>query len=288
MDSYRYINYKWPDGVVLDKLKAKNIYKVIAHNVDILAHVNKLWYCSFDIKVWNKLLNSIWKGPCEPKIQCFKWLLLIDRLPIRRDNPDSNICNICRLPETSRHILFDCLFAKEIWNLFDIYYPINVSIIEIVTGHINGISKDANFFWNMLSSNILWQIWKCRNEEKYQGKPRVLTELFRKLTHFKIFLQVQNTMVIEKDKLSRFLKDGKASFFVQDLKFGYQWRRTMDNLWMFEHTCWKLIQTIKRNHNARKEDIYMLSQIQEHKTIVWMEGPLGWTTWVDLYCDILY
>lgn len=104
VDSYRFIKCKWRDGIVLDKLKTKNIYKVIAHNVDILAHVNKLWYCSFDIKVWNKLLNSIWKGPCEPKIQCFKWLLLVDRLPIRRDNQHSDICNICRLPEIGRHI----------------------------------------------------------------------------------------------------------------------------------------------------------------------------------------
>ena len=61
-----------------------------------------------------------------------------------------------------------------------------------------------------------------------------------------------------------------------------------EGLWMFEHMCWKLMQAIKRNHNARKKDIYMLSQIQEQKTSVWFEGPLGWTAWVDLYCDILY
>ena len=95
-------------------------------------------------------------------------------------------------------------------------------------------------------------------------------------------------MIIEKDKLSRLLKDGQATFFVHELKYGYQWRRTMDNLRMFEHMCWKLIQAIKRNHNARKEEIFMISQIQERKTIVWREGPLGWTAWVDLYCDILY
>ena len=42
-------------------------------------------------------------------------------------------------------------------------------------------------------------------------------------------------MIIEKDNLSRFLKDGQATFFVHELKYGYQWRRTMDNLQMFEH-----------------------------------------------------
>ena len=187
--------------------------------------------------------------------------MLIDRLPIKRNNQHSNLCNICRLPDTGRHILFEIFFAKEIWNLFGIYYPFNVSIIEIVSGHIKGLSKDANFFWNMLSSNILWQIWNYRNEEKYQGKPRVLTEFYHKLTYFKIFLQVQTTMIIEKDKLRRFLKDGQATFFSYELKYGYQWRRTLDNLWMFEHMCQKLNQAIKKNHNAKQEEIFMLSQI---------------------------
>ena len=188
MDSIRHLKYKWPDGTILDKLKARNIYKVIDHNEDINFHLNKIWYCSFDCKSWTKLLEFIWKSPVEPKIQCFKWMDLIDRLPIRRDNQHSDICRICKLPDSSRHILFDCLFAKGIWNLFGICYPISVSIIDIITGHINGLSKDANYFWNMLSSNILWQIWKHRNEEKYQVKLRVLTEFFRKLTFFKIFL----------------------------------------------------------------------------------------------------
>ena len=32
----------------------------------------------------------------------------------------------------------------------------------------------------------------------------------------------------------------------------------------------------------------MLAQIQERKDIVWMEGPLRWTAWVDSYPDILH
>ncbi|GLJ09112.1 hypothetical protein SUGI_0102040 [Cryptomeria japonica] len=232
------------------------------------------------------MLNYIWKSPAEPKIQCFKWLLLIDRLPIKR-NYHTDLCNICTLSDTGRHILFDCLFAKEIWNFFGIYYPFNVTIIEIVTGHIKGLSKDANFFWNMLSSNILWQIWKCRNEEKYQGKPRGLTEFFHKLSHFKIFLQVQATMIIEKDKFRRFLEDGQATLFFYELNYGFQWRRTLDNLRVFEHTCQKLSQAIRKNHNTKQEQILMLSQNQDQKTIVWMEGPLGWSAWVDIHLDLL-
>ena len=288
VDSHRHLKCKWPDGIVLDKLKAKNIYRVIDHNVGILDHLNNFWYCSFDVKTWNKLLDNIWKSPVEPKIQCFKWLVLLDRLPIKRDFQSSDICSICKMPDSGRHILFDCLFAKELWRLFGIVYPINVNIIQIVTGYIKGISKDANFFWNILSSNILWQIWKCRNEEKYQGKPRVLTECYRKLTYFKIFLQIQTTMMFEKEKLRRLLKDGQAKFFFYELKYGYQWRRTLDDLRIFENTCWRLNQVIRRNQNSRKQEFFMLAQFQERKDIVWMEGPLGWTAWVDSYPDILH
>ncbi|XP_059064589.1 uncharacterized protein LOC131856711 [Cryptomeria japonica] len=288
VDSQRHLKCKWPDGIVLDKLKAKYIYRIIDHNEDILMHINNVWYCSFDGKTWNKLLNYIWKSPVEPKIQCLKWLVLLDRLSIKRDNQSSDICNICKLPDTGRHILFDCLFAKEIWRLFGIVYPINVNILQIVIGYINGIIKDANVFWNILSSNILWQIWKCRNEEKDQGKPRDLTECFRKLTFIKIFLQIQTTMIMEKEKLRKFLKDGQATFFLYELKYGYQWRRSLDDLRIFESTCWRLNQVIKRNQISRKEETFMLAQIQERKNIVWMEGPQGWTAWVDTFFDVLH
>ena len=171
--------------------------------------------------------------------------------------------------------------------MFGIIYPFNVNIFDIISGHINGLPKDTYHFWNILSSNILWQIWKCRNEERYQGKHRDLTEFFRKLTHFKIFLQVQATMVIEQEKMRRFLHDGHATFYYYEFKHGYQWRRTLDDFHIFEQVCSKLNKEIRENGMARKEELFMLTQIQEHKSIVSMEGPLGWTAWIDIHYDVL-
>ena len=155
--------------------------------------------------------------------------------------------------------------------MFGIVYPIDVNILDIITGHINGLPKDTNVFWNILSSNILWQIWKCRNEERYQGKPRDLTEVFRKLTYFKISLQVQGTMLIERDKMRRF----------------HQWRRTLDDLQAFEQACIGLNKEISKKVNARKEDLSRLMQTQECKSVIWMEGPLGWIAWVVNFYDVL-
>ncbi|XP_057873664.2 uncharacterized protein LOC131079670 [Cryptomeria japonica] len=288
VDSHRYLKCKWPDGVIMVNLKAKNIYRIIDHNENIINHINTVWYSSLDAVSWKKYFDILWKGPVEPKIRCFRWLILLDRLPIRQDGHTTDICSLCRLPETGRHILFDCIFAKEIWNMFGIFYTLNVNILEIVTGHIDGLKKDANLFWNMLSSNILWQIWKCRNEERYQSNLRVLTEFFQKLTFLKIFLQVHTTMMMEKDKLRRFLKDGHAIVFVYELKHGHEWRRNFDDLQMFERTCKRPNQEIRKNINSRENEIFMLTQIRECKIIVWMEGPLGWTAWVDTHYDVLH
>lgn len=169
--------------------------------------------------------------------------------------------------------------------MFGISYPMNINILEIITRHIEGLKKDTNLFWNILSSNILWQIWKCRNEERYQNNPRVLTKFFRKLKYFKIFFQVHTTMLINKEKLKRFLKEGYAIF---EMTGGYEWRKNMDNLQMFEKTLKMISQEVKKNKNSKKDQILVLAQIQEKKNIVWMEGATGWTAWVDTHDDILH
>lgn len=85
-----------------------------------------------------------------------------------------------------RHIFLDCIFAKEILLMFGISTTNHVYTFDIITGYIQGVKKDTNLFWHILSSFILWFIWKFRNEAKHQGKDRSLTRFYRKLAHFKI------------------------------------------------------------------------------------------------------
>ena len=94
-------------------------------------------------------------------------------------------------------------------------------------------------------------------------------------------------MMIERDKLRRFLQDGHATFFYYELKHGYQWRRTLDDLQAFEQACNRLNKEICKKVKVSKEELFRSMQIQERKSIVWMEGPLGWTTWVVNYYDVL-
>ena len=51
IDSHRHLKCKWPDGVIMANLKAKNIYRIIDQNKDIIEHVNNVWYSSFEVGV---------------------------------------------------------------------------------------------------------------------------------------------------------------------------------------------------------------------------------------------
>ena len=68
-------------------------------------------------------------------------------------------------------------------------------------------------------------------------------------------------MMIEKKKLKRFIKDNPNTFFHYELKCGSQWRRTLDDLNAFDQACIKLNKEIRNNINARKEELFKLTQI---------------------------
>ena len=110
----------------------------------------------------------------------------------------------------------------------------NVYIIDIIIGFIHGLKKDSNLFWHILSSFILWFIWKCRNEAKFQGIGRGLTRFYRKLIHFKIASEVCCIMNLERDKLLRFLKNGHAEMFIYQMQHGYEQAGLLDDKTAFD------------------------------------------------------
>ena len=106
----------------------------------------------------------------------------------------------------------------------------------------------------------------------------MLTESFRSLTYFNFFLQIQMTMKINKTKFKRLLKDSNATFFMNGVKNGYFWRLHLDNIHVFNQTFSKISKEIKRGpHSATSEMV-----------LVWMDGSMGWMSWVDTWDDVLY
>ena len=287
VDSHRFLYFRWDDGSLLHKIKAKDIYKVLNKDHSILSHLNTTWYMNLDSLEWHKILDKFWKSHIPPKILHFKWQLLLDRLPVKNQAGDTDSCSICRVPENLRHIFFTCHFARIIWNFFGISITDHVSVLDTILGNISGLKKDANFFWNILSSHILWFIWKSRNEDKFQDVGRSLTLFQLKLIRFKIISQVCCIMKLEKDKLERFLRDGHATMFIYEMKHGLERASIIDDRAAFEEALKRLIKEMRDTRGPFSDRLEFFAHILERKKVVWMEGELGWTAWIDDRDDIL-
>lgn len=125
--------------------------------------------------------------------------------------------------------------------------------MEIISGYIHGLKNDTNMFWFILSTNILWYIWKIRNVDRFDGHSKALTKSFWRITFFKIIVQLSFTMNVERNKLLRFLKDGHATMFIYEMKDGYEWRRNMNNLSSFEEALKKLNHEVRINRELSYE-----------------------------------
>lgn len=55
VNSNSYLKIKWPNGIIISKLKAKNIYSILNYNVDIINHINNIWNTDLDISSWMKV-----------------------------------------------------------------------------------------------------------------------------------------------------------------------------------------------------------------------------------------
>lgn len=82
-----------------------------------------------------------------------------------------------------------------VWNA----HP-GLSWIEILAGYFDGFDHKLNKFWAVLSPEILWFLWKQRNEEVFQAKRRMLTEFNIKLTNYLIMMQVSVILEIPKSR----------------------------------------------------------------------------------------
>ncbi|XP_059065796.1 uncharacterized protein LOC131857363 [Cryptomeria japonica] len=99
--------------------------------------------------------------------------------------------------------------------------------------------------------------------------------------------QVCYVMNLERNKLLRFVKDGKATMFVHEMQNGYEWARIAENQTSFDKAVKKLIKDLQDSRPPPFNRIEMCSQILARKKVVWMEGEQGWTMWLEDRDEIL-
>jgi hypothetical protein len=115
---------------------------------------------------------AVWKLHVPPRIDIFLWLLSNDRL-LTRDNLskrrtlDDESCLFCNEHESAKHLFFECVVAKSIWDVVsDIFKLSNANSFESVARW--WLSDNKNSVLNIFSSDTLWTLWSVRNEICFQ------------------------------------------------------------------------------------------------------------------------
>ncbi|GLJ10324.1 hypothetical protein SUGI_0126220 [Cryptomeria japonica] len=114
-------------------------------------------------------------------------------------------CVVCDMQESFAHLFFECEYARDVWSIFlgpslAWNHRPGLSWSEVVAGFVKSFDFNMNRFWSILSCEVLWVLWKERNEEVFQNKKRMLTKFNNKLTHFFIMSQVSPILEISKEK----------------------------------------------------------------------------------------
>lgn len=126
------------------------------------------------------LKQKLWKCSSHPKAKHFLWKIMSRALPTgsnlkwRHVTTFDQCKRCCAAPETEKHMLFDCPYAKMIWRASGVS---NVTI-NVATGTLEE-KKNACITCNTTSGlshlkdlpiSILWRIWKSRNMLIFQQK----------------------------------------------------------------------------------------------------------------------
>ncbi|XP_027122249.1 uncharacterized protein [Coffea arabica] len=126
--------------------------------------------------------KALWNQKVKQKLKVFIWKCLHDALPVKelifsRTNKGNPMCGGCgESVETLGHMLFQCKKAKEIWEMAQVQWDGLVHLTDnfpkwwytvIEAQMIRGREEQIN-----LTVNILWQIWKGRNEREFNQKDK--------------------------------------------------------------------------------------------------------------------
>ena len=67
--------------------------------------------------------------------------------------------------------------------------------------------------------------------------------------------------------------------------YGYELASIMENQVAFDEALDKIMQEIKNSKDPSADNLHVFHQLLDQKKVIWMEGPLGWTTWINKFED---
>ena len=118
-------------------------------------------------------VSAVWPLKIPPRVHFFLWLLAKnkvltrDNLGLRRKVEDES-CLFCNEKESVFHLFFDCVVAKQIWVYISECFGFNVGMNFESIGNM-WLSRKKFIVHNILTSAVLWGLWKLRNELCFQN-----------------------------------------------------------------------------------------------------------------------
>jgi len=118
-------------------------------------------------------VSAVWSLKIPPRVHFFLWLLAKnkvltrDNLSLRRKVEDES-CLFCNEKESVFHLFFDCVVAKQIWVYISECFGFNVGMNFESIGNM-WLSRKKFIVHNILTSAVLWGLWKLRNELCFQN-----------------------------------------------------------------------------------------------------------------------
>jgi retron-type reverse transcriptase len=113
--------------------------------------------------------SLLWNSKCIPRVKCFTWLLMVDRLNTRNMLRRRNLnvqgglsCVLCDLAveEDRDHLFFECPFSVSCWSKIHILW---VDVSEIHHRILRTRNASTIPFFMEIFIIAAWEIWKLRN-----------------------------------------------------------------------------------------------------------------------------
>ena len=108
-----------------------------------------------------------------PRVHFFLWLLSQNRL-LTRDNLQKRrdvrdpTCLFCAESETISHLFFNCCVAVNVWRIISDMLSVELGCNYESVARF-WIANKKHLITNVISSVVLWSLWKLRNELCFQG-----------------------------------------------------------------------------------------------------------------------
>lgn len=115
---------------------------------------------------------TLWAIKVPPRVLFFLWLLFNNR-SLTRDNLakrkkiEDKTCLFCCEEEFVQHLFFDCVVVKQCWHIMAHILHIRIEENLIDIGKY-WLSPKKYIVVNIVTSTVLWTVWKLRNEICFQ------------------------------------------------------------------------------------------------------------------------